>query len=123
MNGNDLRWTFPSIDGNTTETIRYTAQISASMHNGDIVQNSVNVTGGGGSASTSNIISIIGQIPQTGVSWLMPGSGNANLTPFQPGITESTSGGNAWVALLGWLMTAGSGLGAGGFMGRRLFFT
>lgn len=123
VNGSTLRWTLDRVDGNTTRTLRYTARISSSMRNGDVVQNSVSVSGGGTSGNDSNMIRIITQLPQTGVGFgsMTNGSDTTHLQAVTNNST-STAEASGVFSVLSVIATVIGGLGLGGTIGRKLLF-
>ena len=124
VSGNGLRWTFDRIEANTTRTLRYTARISTSMRHGDVVQNNVTVTGGA-SASDSNLVRIVQQLPQTGITGGSLRGGSDYLSPVSVRTatrSENESAVATIVTVISWLATISTGVGAGALVGRKFLF-
>lgn len=107
-------WKLGTLEDGESVTIRYTADIDHSAYPGQTITNNVEVKSGNITVSDSARVSVIGNLPQTGGN--TPGNGGSQfLRPISSAGTESGMPTALWVAL------ALTGIGTGGFFGRRFF--
>jgi uncharacterized repeat protein (TIGR01451 family) len=122
VNGSSITWNVASLSGGESRTIGYTERLGYNVRQGDSVRNSVTVSGSCGQIATSATVSIIQQLPQTGVISDLFGGKNPYLTKITGGsATASAAGASAGVMGIISILAA-MGVSAGGVIGKRFFF-
>jgi len=112
----ELVWEIDELEEGESETIRYTAVLRSSVFPGSTVRNEVEVKGSGNRKDDDSVIvSVIGNLPQTG------GRNGTNGGQFLRPLSAATSEGGSAFPLAALLSLAASGLGIGGYMSRKFF--
>ena len=116
--GDGVTWRIASLGPNETQIIRYRVRISGSMRHGQIVTNTVTVTGLGFDrpATDTEQVHIIQQLPQTGFMSFTADSGSRNIR-----LAESTTSGDASLPFVIWSTIITMGMSVGSVLGRRFF--
>jgi uncharacterized repeat protein (TIGR01451 family) len=118
--GNGIVWEIPVLGPNETRIIRYRVRVSPSMSHGQIISNTVQVTGLGFDrpATDTEQVNVIQHLPQTGIAGTALAASAVN---DRVRLSGGASGSDASVPFVIWSTIITMGLSVGSVLGRRMF--
>ncbi|MFH0770726.1 MAG: Ig-like domain-containing protein, partial [Candidatus Peregrinibacteria bacterium] len=124
VNGNTIRWNIPLLGPNATRIITYRVRISPSMRHGQTIANTVTVRSSdiAGSPSDTEQISVIENMPQTGIGGFIAAVTEAakSVRPHQK--TGAAAANDSSLPLIIWTNIIAIGIGSGWLFGKRILF-